>query len=255
MKKIEADAIIFDRGNTLELNPFYDILRTHRSYLTEPLKSLGYEEPSIEKLFIKNWINADNGPYRPYESHGMQEERIIQEGLKCSKVEPQHIPIVAPEILTRYREKYAEALSNDPRREEIITALKELRERQKTMAVLSSDRDFAVRASGIYMGYSSLLDASFSSEEIGQERPKPFKYVLDKLNLDPKRTVSVGDRMIQDVNDAKELGMKAVLYVPPMIFKRRVKNRKVLWGAPTQRFKYKPDAKIRDLRELPSLIV
>lgn len=251
MKKIKVDAVIFDKGNTLELNPFDEILKKYKEYLTEPLRLIGYEKPSAQRLFINNWIAADSGPHQPYESHSMQEERIIQEGLKKSGVELEHIPIVAPLILARYREKYAEDRRNDPRREEVRTALSKLKEKQKILAILSGDRDIAIKASGIYMGYSDLIDASFSSEQIGQEIPKPFPYVLDKLNLKPERTVSVGDSLLQDINDAKELGMKAILYIPPKEFR----NRNVPWRAYTGNFKHKPDARIKDMRELLSIIV
>ncbi len=57
-------------------------------------------------------------------------------------------------------------------------------------------------------------DEIFISEKIGYEKPdkKAFKYVLDKLNVEPENTIYVGDSIRNDVKGALNTGIKAVWF-------------------------------------------
>ncbi|MFA5196910.1 MAG: HAD-IA family hydrolase [Patescibacteria group bacterium] len=52
-----------------------------------------------------------------------------------------------------------------------------------------------------------------TSEEEGVEKPNPkiFKHALNRLNLEPKEAIHVGDSLISDYYGAEHLGLKAIL--------------------------------------------
>ena len=63
------------------------------------------------------------------------------------------------------------------------------------------------------LGLASYFDAVTFSSEVGVRKPHPAIYAdaLSKLGAEPSRTLFVGDRVREDVQGPKELGMRAVL--------------------------------------------
>jgi putative hydrolase of the HAD superfamily len=63
------------------------------------------------------------------------------------------------------------------------------------------------------MGLANYFDAVTFSSEVGVRKPHPEIYAdaLKKLGADPARTLFVGDRVLEDVQGPKALGMRAVL--------------------------------------------
>ena len=64
------------------------------------------------------------------------------------------------------------------------------------------------------LGLSSVVNAVVTSEECGKEKPSSdmFKLVLGKLLVCPCDSIMVGDSLKKDVQGAKKMGMKAILY-------------------------------------------
>jgi putative hydrolase of the HAD superfamily len=62
------------------------------------------------------------------------------------------------------------------------------------------------------MGLAERLDVAVFSSEVGKRKPHPtiFQAALERLGVDPARTLFVGDRRYEDVRGAKELGMTTV---------------------------------------------
>ncbi|MBR4656116.1 MAG: HAD family hydrolase [Oscillospiraceae bacterium] len=62
------------------------------------------------------------------------------------------------------------------------------------------------------LGLSARIDALVTSEECGAEKPdvKPFRFVLDKLEVCPEDAVMVGDDYEKDILGAEAAGMRAV---------------------------------------------
>ena len=62
------------------------------------------------------------------------------------------------------------------------------------------------------MGLAERLDVAVFSSEVGKRKPHEaiFQTALERLEVDPKRTIFVGDRRYEDVRGAKELGMTTV---------------------------------------------
>ena len=63
------------------------------------------------------------------------------------------------------------------------------------------------------MGLAERLDAAVFSSEVGRRKPDPliFETALERLGVEPERTLFVGDRRYEDVRGAAELGMRTVL--------------------------------------------
>jgi len=62
------------------------------------------------------------------------------------------------------------------------------------------------------MGLAERLDVAVFSSEVGKRKPHEaiFQTALERLEVDPERTIFVGDRRYEDVRGAKELGMTTV---------------------------------------------
>ena len=63
------------------------------------------------------------------------------------------------------------------------------------------------------MGLADRFDAAVFSSEVGKRKPHPaiFEHVLEALGVAPERALFVGDRRLEDVRGAKEVGMRTVL--------------------------------------------
>jgi putative hydrolase of the HAD superfamily len=63
------------------------------------------------------------------------------------------------------------------------------------------------------MGLAERLDTVVFSSEVGRRKPDPliFETALQRLGVEPERTLFVGDRRYEDVRGAAEVGMRTVL--------------------------------------------
>jgi putative hydrolase of the HAD superfamily len=89
-------------------------------------------------------------------------------------------------------------------------------------------------------GLIDLIDARVYTSDLSHMKPHPdaFKAVLDELHVAAERTVFVGDRLMDDIFGAKQLGMRAVW----------MRNDAV------PSFDVVPDAVIDELSELPDIV-
>lgn len=90
-------------------------------------------------------------------------------------------------------------------------------------------------------GLYPYFDLILFSSEAGYKKPHPFifKQGLDNLKIEPEESIFIGDKLIEDIGGAKNIGMKTILK-----FKE---NRD--YSAPIN-----PDATIKDLSELRQMI-
>jgi putative hydrolase of the HAD superfamily len=63
------------------------------------------------------------------------------------------------------------------------------------------------------MRLAERLDVAVFSSEVGKRKPHPaiFEAALERLGVEPERTLFVGDRRFEDIRGAKEAGMTTVL--------------------------------------------
>ena len=63
------------------------------------------------------------------------------------------------------------------------------------------------------LGLATHLDHTLFSSEAGVRKPDPriFRLMLERLGVEPREAVFVGDRVLDDIGGAKGVGMRAVL--------------------------------------------
>jgi len=251
MKKIQAKAIIFDYGNTLVLDPFFDILKLKMPNLRQALKELGYKFTNNQ--IIVNWSAANEEINYPHLTHFAQEEPIVvrvlqQLGIKESDVFP-----LSKKFLKIYRDGYSEIYrKKNSRKEEIKRTLKRLKRMGKKLAVFSDGRKFDVETAMRLHGFSKQFDFIIASEEIGIEKPNPlvFKFLIKKIKESPENIVYIGDYPIKDIKGAKRVRMKVILYIPPKKYRISFP-----WRNYNKNIKIIPDAIIRKISTLLKILV
>ena len=107
----------------------------------------------------------------------------------------------------------------------------------------------ALRQILVRLGFSQWIDAMLFSNEHGECKPQPsiFEELRQRLGVESREMLFVGDNLYVDVYGAQRCGMRAVHYLPS------VRGTAV---APhvEHGIEIVPDAVIRDLRELPRVI-
>jgi putative hydrolase of the HAD superfamily len=92
--------------------------------------------------------------------------------------------------------------------------LDSLRERDLATGLVSNafDPGWLLHEDLARMGIAERLDAAVFSSEVGKRKPHPaiFEAMLERLGVMPEDALFVGDRRLEDVQGAKELGMTTV---------------------------------------------
>ena len=213
--RISAEAVVFDQGNTLLMDPFNRVMDIMKDRFREICADFGYEidPPRLQS----SWSEANRDVHYPFIGHFVQEEPIVQEALRRLDVPPQLAVYMALELLREYRTGLERVAAEDPRTLEVRDTLEALKARGKRLGVFSNDRTVGLGLALHAMGVSSLFEYIRSSESIGAEKPSPdvFDDVLKHFELAPNSVVYVGDDPARDVDAAKDAGLKAILYRVP----------------------------------------
>jgi 2-haloacid dehalogenase len=90
-----------------------------------------------------------------------------------------------------------------------LQALREIRQRWRTAVLSNADDNFLI-PNLKHLGLE--FEVVLSSEEARDYKPHPglFLEVLRRLNVTPQETVYVGDKQLEDVQGAGEVGMNAI---------------------------------------------
>jgi putative hydrolase of the HAD superfamily len=121
-----------------------------------------------------------------------------------------------PELIERVMELEQEGwLSSVHVGPDVVDTLKELRGRGLRLALVSNAAYLPrlMKEQLAALGLASYFDAVTFSSEVGVRKPHPAIYqdALAKVRVEPSRSLFVGDRVREDVQGPKELGMRAVL--------------------------------------------
>jgi len=249
MKKIKAKAIIFDYGNTLVHEPFFDVLNLKMEDFQKALKEFGYKFKRRE--ILENWEKADKKVNYPHISHFLQELPIVEEFLIKLGVKERRGSL-AKKLLQIYREGWKEIYQNNPRKEDLKRTLKKLIRMGKKLSIFSDGRKIDVKEAMKIYGISKYFKFIITSEELGFEKPNPFvfKFLLKKLKESPSDVVHTGDNLSKDIEGAKRIGLKAILYIPPKKYRRSVP-----WRDYSKKTSIKPDAIIKKISDLEKIII
>jgi putative hydrolase of the HAD superfamily len=237
-------AVIFDLGGTLLDWDDWDAAtpgrwaRTHAHLLTAMPGSrlpgarefvdamLAAEAAHWQRVELEHWSGPPSG--------------VVTEGLRALGIHPHEPEIVA--VLEGYGRAVDQEAFVFP---DSVATLTWLRERKYRIGLLSNtwwaaewhNSDLATH------GLSGLLDEIVYTSDLPHSKPHPFVFahVAELLGVEPEACVMVGDRPIDDIGGALVAGMRAVWKTN---------------GAPRPRPEHiVPSATIRDLGELPGLLV
>lgn len=114
-----------------------------------------------------------------------------------------------------WRATFDEALAANVRpNPDAVEAIERLADVDVHQGVISDVDDEEGRWLLEHFGVREHFDAVTTSEEVGRTKPDPvmFETALEKADVDPERSVMIGDRHEHDVRGSSDLGMTAVGY-------------------------------------------
>jgi putative hydrolase of the HAD superfamily len=202
------EAVLFDWGDTL-MQFAYDpelVAAGHRAGLEAIGRDGLTESDAVTELFRERyepffWIP---GTVEELEYPGLVRELLGHFGLELTEEE-----------LGRFLE--AEHAAWSPARQAGATTpalLGALRGRNLKLGLVSNafDPGWLLRRDLADFGVADLLDVAVFSSEVGKRKPHPaiFERALAELGARPEEALFVGDRLLEDVRGAKELGMTTV---------------------------------------------
>ena len=201
-------AVLFDWGDTL-MQFAYDpdlVAAGHRA----GLQALGDGDlPDVERVTEHFREHYEPFFWVPGTVEEIEYPGLIRELLGHFGVE------LDDEQLNRFLE--AEHAAWDPARRlaaDTHALLESLRDRGLKLALVSNafDPGWLLRRDLEQMGLAERLDFAVFSSEVGKRKPHPeiFRWALDALEVQPERTLFVGDRLYEDIRGAGELGMTTV---------------------------------------------
>lgn len=248
MAKIAVDAVVFDKGNTLIMDPFDCVLDSRMQEFVDILAYHGliYGPDEIRRT----WSEANRTVHYQFAAHFYQEAPMVADALARLGVTGAQDAVVR-DLLDAYRDGYSKLIASDPRTAEVKYVLVRLRERGKRLGIFSNDRIEAVNMEIHVMGADGLFDYVQTSETVGIEKPDPrvFRHIAGSLGLPHGRIAYVGDNPAMDIGPAKTEGFRTVLYlVDP------AKYAPVIWRNYQEKSAHEPDAVIRSLSELLNVI-
>ncbi len=245
---LNVDAIVFDQGNTLIMDPFADIMKRKAGPFTELFKVYGLKYDS--RRITDAWTLSNRVVNYSFIGHFSQEEPIIQHALRNLNVPPEIACFLGPELLREFRNGLRDFIKADRHCQAAGEVLAELKSRGKRLGVFSNDRMIGLAMVLSFMGIENLFEYIETSESTGMEKPDPgvFVHVLDFFKLSPRSVLYVGDDPVRDIDTAKSAGLMAALYSVD----REKYNES--WRDYRAEARYAPDLVISDFSELLLMI-
>ena len=202
------EAVLFDWGDTL-IRFVYDeglVEAGHRAGLA----ALEREDlPEVERVAAHFRERYEPFFWTPGTVEELEYPGLVRQLLGDFGVE------VTDEELTRFLE--AEHAAWDPARQVATHSpalLESLRERGLKLGLVSNafDPGWLLHRDLEQMGLADRLDFAVFSSEVGKRKPHPaiFETALEALGVAAADAVFVGDRLVEDVRGAGELGMTTV---------------------------------------------
>jgi putative hydrolase of the HAD superfamily len=202
------EAVLFDWGDTL-MRFVYDeglVEAGHRAGLA----ALEREDlPEVERVAAHFRERYEPFFWTPGTVEELEYPGLVRQLLGDFGVE------VTDEELTRFLE--AEHAAWDPARQVAAHSpalLESLRERGLKLGLVSNafDPGWLLHRDLEQMGLADRLDFAVFSSEVGKRKPHPaiFERALEALGVAAADAVFVGDRLVEDVRGAGELGMTTV---------------------------------------------
>jgi len=210
------EAVLFDYGHTLiyfDDHPHSALIDAYEKVNRLLADTLESEVPAAQVLIEKVSRAVDDEIQRDYAAGRPEEVEIAAIydaalrglGLKLE-------PVLIERVMELEQEGWLKSVHVGP---DVISTLEALRGQGLRLGIVSNAAYLPRLMKGqlAALGLAQYFDAATFSSEVGVRKPQREIYAdaLQKLGAHPSRTLFVGDRVREDVQGPKALGMRAVL--------------------------------------------
>ena len=213
---VPIETVLFDYGHTLiyfDDRPHSMLVEAYEKVNRLLAHTLEQDVPAAQVLIEKVSKAVDDEIQRDYAAGRAEEVEIAtiyDTALRGLGLE------LEPELIERVMELEQEGwLSSVHVGPDVVGTLEALRAQALRLGIVSNAAYLPrlMRQQVSALGLAPYFDALSFSSEVGVRKPHPEIYAdaLKKLGADPSRTLFVGDRVLEDVQGPKALGMRAVL--------------------------------------------
>jgi putative hydrolase of the HAD superfamily len=210
------EAVLLDYGHTLiyfDERPHSALLGAYENVNRLLADTLEGEVPAAQVMIEKVSQRVDAEIQRDYEA-GREEEveiaAIYDAALRDIGLELE--PALIERVMELEQQGWLNSVHIGP---DVVATLEELRRRGLRLGIVSNAAYLPrlMNAQLAALGLARYFAGVTFSSEIGVRKPHPAIYAdaLAKVGADPSKTVFVGDRVREDVQGPKALGMRAVL--------------------------------------------
>ncbi len=208
-------AVLFDYGHTL-INfqrPEAALLRAYQGIHQRLRERLGRPVPSADDLVVGVSHAVDDEIKRDYESGRLEELEIAQVYDAClRRLGLDLTPQLIEEIMEEEQEAWRAGAEVGP---DAVPTLRRIRDAGLRVGLVSNVAFLPrlMRAQIEALGLLSYFDALTFSSEVGFRKPHPaiFTDALRRLAVPAAGVLFVGDRVKDDIQGARALGMRTVL--------------------------------------------
>jgi putative hydrolase of the HAD superfamily len=211
-----VEAVLFDYGHTLiyfDERPHSALLGAYENVNRLLAETLEREVPAAQIMIEKISQRVDDEIQRDYAA-GRPEEveiaAIYDAALRSIGLELE--PALIERVMELEQEGWLQSVHVGP---DVVRTLEDLRRQGLRLGIVSNAAYLPrlMKAQLAWLGLAKYFSGVTFSSEIGLRKPHPAIYqdALTKVGVEPSRTVFVGDRVREDVQGPKSLGMRAVL--------------------------------------------
>lgn len=206
-----VDGVLFDYGRTLVTfaYPTADLVDVLRSFRPRIEAALGVPAPEAKTILhdvllpLEEYVNSMGEDEVDYMD--VYRDTWERAGLKLPDA-------LLHEILDAEQQCWDRAVQVDP---DALSVLASLGARGIKRGVCSNAPfpGAMMRRQVQVNGIAALVDAVVFSSEVGRRKPAPelYRAALDAIGIEPDRTLFVGDRVREDYEGPRALGMRAVI--------------------------------------------
>jgi putative hydrolase of the HAD superfamily len=210
------DAVLFDYGHTLiyfDERPHSALLGAYENVNRLLADTLEREVPAAQVMIEKVSQRVDEEIQRDYEAGRPEEVEIAAiYDAALRSIGLQLEPALIERVMELEQEGWLNSVHVGP---DVVRTLEDLQRRGLRLGVVSNAAYLPrlMKAQLAAVGLAKYFTGVTFSSEIGVRKPHPAIYqdTLVKLGVEPSRVVFVGDRVREDVQGPKSLGMRAVL--------------------------------------------
>jgi putative hydrolase of the HAD superfamily len=209
-------AVLLDYGHTLiyfDERPHSALLGAYENVNRLLADTLEREVPAAQVMIEKVSQRVDEEIQRDYAAGRPEEVEIAAiYDAALRGIGLQLEPALIERVMELEQEGWLNSVHVGP---DVVSTLEELQRRDLRLGIVSNAAYMPrlMKAQLAALGLAKYFTGVTFSSEIGVRKPHPAIYrdALTKVGVAPSRTLFVGDRVLEDVQGPKAVGMRAVL--------------------------------------------